>query len=465
MHQFIHGSDDAWAQLERRASAHCIRFRDQCMPPGCQPSHAHVGFEVDAGSRAAILYVQTGVRYTGQNRELRRWLSRGEKRFPHFHALREWIVSDLAPVYPADAGQPDSSAPAVAQLTDLSTIQQLQAVQAGTHSAPHVDSSRFAEELRRHVFGQDHVLRPLAEQVCRHVARIDPRRPCTCWFAGPTGVGKTRTAALVSKVIQTLDPRKIGYSYTRLDMSEYGESHRRSQLLGAPQGYVGHGEGAQLVDDLAVNPRRVVLFDEIEKAHPTILQTLMNAMDAGRLSSPSRTATGTREVDCRRAIFIFTANLDSDGIVAELARTESFDDSVRTDEVCRSHVRAAGIAPELVGRINRFFVFRPLSTNALTEIAASAVHAVAQEYGVNVAYIEPAVIVRILEHTRSQVFGARPYEYAIDAILGNALVEAGASGSPVRVCAGPPLTCVPIELPHANARAGVNPSTAPGGIQ
>lgn len=452
MHQFFQGNDRAWAELERKASGHCIRFRHQAMPPGCEPTHAHVGFEVDARSQAAVLYVQTGVRYSGPNRQLREWFGRGEKRLSSFRALREWIAVELAPAFAFDGGQLGSSSPAVAQLTDFSAIEQMRNTQPGGENATPIEPDQFADELRSRVFGQNHVLRPLAAHVCRHLARVKPRRPCTCWFAGPTGVGKTRTAELVSNVIQCLDPRGVGYGYTRLDMTEYGESHRRSQLLGAPQGYIGHGEGAQLVDDLAVNPRRVVLFDEIEKAHPAILQTLMNAMDAGRLSSPARTAAGTRDVDCRRAIFIFTTNLDSASILAELDRNAAFDDAARIDEVCRAHLRAAGIAPELIGRIGRFFVFKPLSADAAAAIVATAVRAVAQEYGVDVGYIEPAVIVHIMEQTRNGAFGARPYEYVADEILGNSLAGARAGHVPVRVCAGPPIRCIPMEAGEVDRR-------------
>ena len=108
---------------------------------------------------------------------------------------------------------------------------------------------------------------------------------------GPSGVGKTRAAEALAQALNGLLEAGAGYQFLRLDMAEYQESHRVSQLLGAPQGYVGHGEGSQLLDTLAANPRTIVLFDEIEKAHPSILRVLMNAMDAGRLSSSSRTET------------------------------------------------------------------------------------------------------------------------------------------------------------------------------
>src|SRR5205807_2293117 len=99
---------------------------------------------------------------------------------------------------------------------------------------------------------------------------------------GPSGVGKTRTAEAMAQVLREVDEDNEAYQFLRLDMTEYQEAHRVSQLIGAPQGYIGHGEGSQLIDALRANRRTIVLFDEIEKAHPAILRVLMNAMDAGR---------------------------------------------------------------------------------------------------------------------------------------------------------------------------------------
>lgn len=323
-----------------RAGGGCIRFNEQPMPAGASPARATVTIEVRS---CVTLRVSPAVRCELPDLEVRRWLESGECRFPNTAAARQWAVMHLRPLRPAQTGAtPAASASRsdMASRTDLTAVLRLR---RGSESTPiSVDPVDLADRLARDVFGQEHVLQPLAADICRHLSRVNPRRPYSAWFAGPTGVGKTRTAELLAGAIETLVGDRRGYAYTRLDMSEYGEGHRRSQLLGAPQGYVGHGDGAQLVDDLSHNARRVVHFDEIEKAHPTILQTLMNAMDAGRLSSPSRTANGSRDLDCREAIFVFTSNLCSDGIISELTCADGFGDAVRADEVCRKQVRLSG---------------------------------------------------------------------------------------------------------------------------
>ena len=304
----------------------------------------------------------------------------------------------------------------------------------------------MARELGREVFGQDHVLPSLAERVVGHLARRSPRRPCTLWFAGTTGVGKTKSAEVLPKVIKRLVPEGRNYATMRLDMSEYGEAHRRSQLLGAPQGYVGHGQGAQLTDALAANPRHIVLFDEIEKAHPTVLQTLMNAMDAGRLSTSARNASGTREINCCQSVFIFTSNLENESLVDEATRQDAFDDPALVDELCRQGLHSAGIAPELIGRIGAFLLFKPLSARAMAHVVAHAVRTIGEEYGLRIESIDPAVVAAILDQTSSHSFGARPYEYAADRLLGGIFAEAAARDAriPLRIVAGDPPRCIPV---------------------
>lgn len=289
-------------------------------------------------------------------------------------------------------------------------------------------------------------MRMLAKQVRRHLARSMPRRPATLVAVGPTGVGKTASAEYLSVALQHQLHDRQPYGYLRLDMSEYQEQFRVSQLLGAPQGYVGHDQGSQLVNTLRSNPRTIVLFDEIEKAHRDILRALMNAMDAGRLSSSQAVGDG-HEIDCRRAIFIFTSNLDADGILKDLTTRNGFGDRSATDDVCRSRLRLAGVAPELIGRIGCFLVFRPINRPARAEIVTLAITRVAEEYGVRVARIDPAVVGDILNVSQDHRFGVRPDEYLVDELLGSCFAEAAAGGleAPALVSAGPPYRCLPID--------------------
>ena len=448
MKQFISGADAAWADLERQASGSCMRFRDQPMPVGCTPTTADVGFAVDANSRAAMLYVQRGVTYGGSQADLRLWFAVGEKRFGTFSQLRNWIQLELGPSY-APANHTAALELVAPPITDIA------AVHDGLRRANRavvLSEEDLALRLQQRVLGQDRPLRVLAGVICRHHARTQPMRPAVVLAIGPTGVGKTRTAEVLAAELRDFSEGDAGYQYLRLDMSEYAEAHRISQLLGAPQGYIGHNEGSQLLDALRANPRTIVLFDEIEKAHPAILRALMNAMDAGRLSSPTRSAN-SRDVDCRKAVFFFSSNIEAAQLLDEIESRQS-DDSAVEDEICRRRLQAAGIAPEIVGRIGRFLVYRTLSPEKQAEIMALSIAEVGSEYGLKIEKIESSVIVELMGRLQSADFGARPARFLIDEVLGGEFAKVASQHGRASVAVlGPPYRC------EVHADDSLNPAT------
>lgn len=457
MRQFIYGSDAAFEELERRALGVCVVFGDQELPPGCDPPTARIGFELQPESPAACLLVDRGVTYDGPAAGVREWLASGERHFPNFTELKNWIRGELAGCYnePADDQFQPASGPACQvdphQLTDLAEVRP-----GPDQRGPlYLDQRRLLEELQTHVRGQQHSLRTLAHRVARHVARRHPRRPATFLAVGPTGCGKTKTAESLGVALQAVAPEGNDYGYLRLDMTEYQERHRISQLLGAPQGYVGYGDGAQLADALAANPKTIVLFDEIEKAHPDIFLTLINAMDAGRLSTPSR-ATRGRVIDCRQAMFLFTSNLDAADILLDLEQRAGFGDAQLVNQVCRRRLRAAGLKPELIARIGAFLVFQPLTASFRAEIVTQAIARLAGEYGLRVGRIEPSVVEAVLDSTALDGFGVRPDEYAIDDLLGAVFAQAarGAATHEEYLVEGPPFGCRLMSKPQECETAG-----------
>lgn len=459
MRQFLNGTNSDWSELEARATGRCVRYRDQETPPGATPDWAHVGFEIVPRTKEAILYVQYGVAYSGNNQDLRSWFESGEKRFPSFQLLREWVQGPLADVFDTEHNATLESCPVTAAGHAPSQITNMTVVNAAVQNMNrplYLDEAALHQRLRDRVLGQDDALRALAAVIVRHCARPAPRRPAVIFAVGPSGVGKTRSAEVLPGAIRELANGNNGYQFLRLDMTEYQEAHRVSQLIGAPQGYVGHGDGSQLIDTLRANPHTIILFDEIEKAHPAILRVLMNAMDAGRLSTSARLPSG-RDIDCRRAVFLFTSNLDSKEILDELGDRDAFGNRSVEDEVCRRRLKAAGVAPEIVGRIGRFLVYRPLSSQTRAEILALSIVEVAQEYGIKVAYIEPDIIVNLMEKLRSDDFGVRPERFLIDDVLGSAFAKAAAGGlvCPIRICGEHPYRCEthdrhPLKTPSPN---------------
>lgn len=425
MKQFFQGTREAFANLARAADNTCVIFRNQEMPTGASPQTARIGIE-GAGGGTLHLLVERGVSFGGDHEDVRRWLSDGVRSFDSPEEMRLWLTEVLAPCYRPQAMPP---------VTDIGEVRRRLTQQPPPRVQ--VSEETLLTRLAERVKGQDAALRSLARRTCLHLRQTAPARPCTFFAVGPTGVGKTSLAESLPLALRGT-PHRTDYGFLRLDMSEYQERHRVSQLIGAPQGYLGYGEGAVLADHLADHPRSIILFDEIEKAHRDVLMLLMNAIDAGRITRSSNTAGG-RQVDCREAIFIFTSNLDAEAILAELESQEGFEDPHVTNRICRERLLRAGIRPEIIGRIGSFLVFRPLDDATRAEVVTLSIQRVAARYGLEVATIEPDVIVSLFEQSRSDGFGARPVEYLIDDLLGPSFASFQNSELPARInISGPP---------------------------
>jgi hypothetical protein len=444
MRTFIDGSQAAWEDLAERARHACVVFRDCQLPPGCTPGAARVGVEV-LPSDFAVLYVARGIRYEGSSDEVRAWLAAGERRFTSFDRLRDWIVNSLGPLYgraladqsPAVVGEPRQSR-RPDRLTDLDAV--VATIEA--HTGVVLGEDDLLRELKIRVYGQDEALKVVARRVSRHVGRSRPRKPTTMFALGPTGVGKTRTAEALAESVGTLLGGRWS-SFLRLNMNEYQERHRVSQLLGAPPSYIGYGEPTHLIDRLVAQPESIILFDEIEKAHPDILVALMSAMDVGELTSPAPVARG-RTVDCRRAVFFFTSNIEVTEALADMSTAAHPGES--TDAICRRHLVGKGIKQELVGRIGAFLVFQRLSARSRAEIATAAVARAATEYGLTVMKVDPEIISGIVNRPYDDM-GARPDEYYIDDLLGPVFAQYASAGGEraIFVVDGAPPVCVPAD--------------------
>ena len=210
------------------------------------------------------------------------------------------------------------------------------------------------ERLHHRVIGQDEAISAVANAIRRARAGLqDPNRPLGSFiFLGPTGVGKTELARALAEFLFDTDQAVI-----RIDMSEYMERHAVSRLIGAPPGYIGHEEGGQLTEAVRRRPYSVVLFDEIEKAHPDVFNTLLQVLDDGRL-----TDSQGRVVDFKNTVIIMTSNLGSSSIVGL---------STHDQEAMRERVMEAlrqAFRPEFLNRIDEIVIFEPLSRDQIGEI-------------------------------------------------------------------------------------------------
>ncbi|HEX3801976.1 MAG TPA: ATP-dependent chaperone ClpB [Solirubrobacteraceae bacterium] len=258
---------------------------------------------------------------------------------------------------------------------------------------------RLDEVLHERVVGQDEAVRLVADAVLRARGGVqDPRRPIGSFiFLGPTGVGKTELSRALAQALFDSEENMV-----RLDMSEYQERHTVSRLLGAPPGYVGYEEGGQLTEAVRGKPYSVVLFDEIEKAHPDVFNTLLQILDDGRLTD----AQG-RTVNFRNTVIIMTSNIGSlyllDGVTDDGQIREEARDRVM-DEL-RGHFR-----PEFLNRVDDIVLFKPLTLDEIERIVVLQIADVHRRLADRRVGLElrPEACSLIARQGYDPVYGARP---------------------------------------------------------
>ncbi len=264
------------------------------------------------------------------------------------------------------------------------------------------------DRLRQRVVGQDIPLTRVANAIRRSRAGLsDPRKPIGSFiFLGPTGVGKTELALALAEFL--FDDE---HAMVRIDMSEYMEKHAVARLIGAPPGYVGYDEGGQLTEAVRRRPYCVILFDEIEKAHPDVFNILLQILDDGRLTD----AKG-RTVDFKNAVIIMTSNIGASYLQADgLSSPEAFDEATQhVMEALRQHFR-----PEFLNRVDDIIVFSPLNEEQLVHIIELRLDDLRKLLADRKITIEltPAAKELLFLEGYDRAYGARPLKRAIQRLI------------------------------------------------
>jgi ATP-dependent Clp protease ATP-binding subunit ClpC len=277
---------------------------------------------------------------------------------------------------------------------------------------------KMEEFLHERVVGQDRPIQVLADAIRRARSGLkDPRRPIGSFvFVGPTGVGKTYLAkALAEYLFDDAD------ALIRIDMSEYQERHTVSRLMGAPPGYVGYDQAGELTEAVRRRPYRVVLFDEIEKAHPDVWNTLLQVMDDGRL-----TDSHGRTVDFRNTVLIMTSNLGTgqQNVNVGFLRTETDTEQDAQRERIEQALRQA-FRPEFLNRLDDIVIFEPLTEAEIEQVAELELRIVAErllEQGIELEVTE-AARARLAKEGYDPNFGARPLRRLIERQVENELAK------------------------------------------
>ena len=273
------------------------------------------------------------------------------------------------------------------------------------------------DELHKRVIGQDEAIEAVADAVRRSRAGLqDPKRPIGSFiFLGTTGVGKTELAKALAEYL--FDDESL---MTRIDMSEYQEKHTVSRLIGAPPGYVGYDEGGQLTEAVRRKPYSVVLFDEIEKAHPDVFNIMLQILDDGILTD----AQG-RKVDFKNTVIIMTSNLGSSYIQSQFEKIndQNHDQVVAETKTEVMNMLKKTIRPEFLNRIDEIIMFQPLNKDQIEQIVRLQINGIKkmlEENGVTLQMSDQAIDF-IATAGYDPEFGARPVKRAIQRYLLNDL--------------------------------------------
>ena len=280
------------------------------------------------------------------------------------------------------------------------------------------------EELHRRVVGQDEAIRAISDAVRRGRAGLnDPRRPIGSFiFLGTTGVGKTELAKALAEYL--FDDENM---LTRIDMSEYQEKFSATRLIGSPPGYVGYDEGGQLTEAIRRKPYSVVLFDEIEKAHPDIFNVLLQVLDDGRL-----TDNKGRLVNFKNTIIIMTSNMGSQLIRDNFSHmtADNREQVIDTTREAVLNMLKQTIRPEFLNRIDETIMFTPLSESEIQEIVEMQIASVRGMLAKNGVQLQltPDALAFLSREGYDPEFGARPVKRVIQRLLLNALSKQLLSG-------------------------------------
>ena len=295
---------------------------------------------------------------------------------------------------------------------------------------------RMESILHKRVIGQEEAVEAVARAIRRGRTGLkDPRRPIGSFmFLGPTGVGKTELSKALAEAVFGSEKSMI-----RVDMSEYMEKHSVSKLIGSPPGYVGHEEGGQLSEKVRRNPYSVILFDEIEKAHPDVFNILLHVLDDGHI-----TDSQGRKVDFKQTIIIMTSNTGAQAIQEPKrlgfgAGEDAAADYQRMKDRVMEEVKRS-YRPEFINRIDQILVFKPLTKEEIRQIVGLLLKELENrcknQLELEVSF-RPAVLDKLAEKGFDSKFGARPLKREIQTQIEDKLAEELLSGN---VCKGDHVT-------------------------
>lgn len=402
---------DACARLRRS-----YEFAACLLPAGCRPGRAQVGFW--RCGTDYLIYFRPSVSYGGADPRLRDFFQRGSvQRFSSFQAMTDCLQSL------------DQDAAALRPEPEL--------------------FPRLRQELQSRVLGQRQAVEGAAFKLWGHICKQTPLRPLSLIFYGPTGVGKSELGKAIAPALN----RCLGEERYRLvwtELNTFTQAHSAYRLTGAPPGYVGYDD-PPVLEAVRRCPHTVFMFDELDKAHPEVLKVFMSILDEGRAAARREDSAGSRELDFRRCVFLFTTNFDLSaggsrplGFAPPPERPPSApslpagaDLSRRlfqADEAARLALTRLGILREIAGRFSGLIGFQPLDWAARTAVTARQITALGREYGLNITQVSPAIAQAL---TPRDALSLRSNVPILEGVLTSVFLSQAGTHGPLRLAGTP----------------------------
>jgi Cdc48 subfamily AAA family protein len=407
-------------------------WEDAVYPPGSSPARGRL-WTVRAPAGGMILHL-TPALFAAPSFRLRALLATGSGVFPTPEDMFGFWNRELAEAFGIEVSVtlPERSAETVVPEPRAEPVCE-PVRQARARCAPVVSARDLERQLADVVHGQPAALERVAHVVATQLAKSAPSRPGTVLLLGPTGSGKTSTVEALPAALAALG--RQGAHVFRVDCNELSERIQLTRLFGAPPGYIGHEPENPLLEALA-RPGCILLLDEVEKAHPSVIQdVLLNLLDTGRLTAPDGSM-----VDAAQALIAMTTNLAVDELARRL-HTIPLEHRWAVQEVCRAVLLDEDLSPELVGRIGAFAVYRDLDDESLKAAATGSVRSLAREYGLSPVAVDPILADVLLDIAGRSGLGARALNHAAGELLGGVFAEAVGGGvhGAVVIEPGPPI--------------------------
>jgi ATP-dependent Clp protease ATP-binding subunit ClpB len=288
------------------------------------------------------------------------------------------------------------------RMTDWDKLESLLKASGAESKSHEIDEAKLLAHLQSRVKGQDEILKDVARVVRLSWMKDKRTRPvCNLLFLGPTGTGKTELAKALCEFLFEDESNLLRFDCSELSSGEMA----KARLTGASAGYVGSEQGGQLTRPMFANPKRVILFDEFEKAHPSVFDLLLQLMGEGRLTEQGSGKTA----DFTQSVVILTSNALAEQVVKA---TAGLTDYGRIFEAVKNFLAESGaFRPEILGRIDKVYLFQPLGGMQIAEVALLKLGKLGQEYGVSVRFVAPELLIQALEaNVRVSRFGIRELE-------------------------------------------------------